>query len=389
MKKREIPKGLRDFLPEEVKARRNMEKKASRLFNSYGYREVATPTFEYLEVIESGAGHHIREDLFLFMDRDGGIVSLRPEMTVSLARLAATHLREERTPQRLYYMANMFRQVQPQKAQYREFWQLGVELLGASGVWSDAEVITVAAKSLLELGLKDFKISLNQIDIFNGLLEQSNLADDEQEQIRFFVESKDLVDLSNLLEKLPMDDQLKESIALLPVLHGGLEVLKRIPAAEKNRKSAEAIEDLIKVYEALQVFGINEHIVVDMGVLRNLDYYTGIVFEGYSPDLGYGLLGGGRYDNLLGHFGYDCPATGFALGMDRLALVLRKQQNIKEELRYIVGGTDLSKMVKEADRLRAQGFIAELDVEGCSREELQQRLAHYQAEHEYSLIFID
>ena len=131
---------------------------------------------------------------------------------------------------------------------------------------------------------------------------------------------------------------------------------------QKNRKTAEAIDDLIKVYEALQVFGINEHIVVDMGVLRNLDYYTGIVFEGYSPDLGYGLLGGGRYDNLLGHFGYDCPATGFALGMDRLALVLQKQQSKKEELRYIVGGTDLSKMVKEADRLRAQGFANRI---GC------------------------
>lgn len=389
MKKREIPKGLRDFLPREVKVRRNMENKAARLFNSYGYQEVATPTIEYLEVVESGAGHNIREDLFLFMDRDGGIVSLRPEMTVSLARLAATHLRDERTPQRLYYMANMFRQVQPQKAQYREFWQLGVELLGASGVWSDAEVITVAAKSLLELGLKDFKISLNQIDIFNGLLEQSNLADDEQKLIRFLVESKDLVDLSNLLEELPVDDQLKESIALLPVLHGGLEVLKRIPAAEKNRKTAEAIEDLIKVYEALQVFGINEHIVVDMGVLRNLDYYTGIVFEGYSPDLGYGLLGGGRYDNLLGRFGYDCPATGFALGMDRLALVLGKQQTQKEELRYIVGGTDLKKIVKETDSLRAQGFIAEMDVEGSSREELQQRLAHYHQDHQYSLIFVD
>lgn len=137
------------------------------------------------------------------------------------------------------------------------------------------------------------------------------------------------------------------------------------------------------------MFGINEHIVVDMGVLRNLDYYTGIVFEGYSPDLGFGLLGGGRYDNLLGNFGYDCPATGFALGMDRLALVLAKQQSKKEELLYIVGGTNLSKMVKEADQLRAQGFVVELDVEGYSREELQQRLASFHEEQEYSLIFID
>lgn len=384
MKNREIPKGLRDLLPEEVAVHRDMQHKAARLFTSYGYREVVTPTFEFLEVVEAGTGGDIRKDLFLFMDREGGILCLRPEMTVSIARLAATHMQDQDFPQRLYYMCNVFRHVQPQRAQYREFWQLGIELLGASGAWADAEVITIAAKTMREMGLSDFKISLNQIAIFNSLLRDSGLNEEDQNQIRHLVERKDLVELARTLERLDINDDIKESIALMPVLHGGLEVLKRIPYAEHNRQASEAIQELEKIYQALKVCGVIEHIVLDLGVLRGLDYYTGVVFEGYSPDLGYGLLGGGRYDNLMGHFGLDRPATGFALGLDRLALVVEQQQELPR--RFLVGGTDFATVVAEADRLRQQGCIVEMDVEGCSKEQLQRKL---QGRSEYHLIYLE
>jgi ATP phosphoribosyltransferase regulatory subunit len=216
MKNREIPKGLRDLLPEEVAVQRSMEQKAAHLFTSYGYREVVTPTCEFLDVVEAGTGGDIRKELFMFMDRDGGILCLRPEMTVSIARLAATHMQDEGFPQRLYYMCNVFRHVQPQRAQYREFWQLGIELLGASGVWADAEVITIAAKTMRAMGLDDFKISLNQIAIFNSLLNDSGLGESDQNQIRHLVERKDLVELARVLEGLDIKDAIKESIALMP-----------------------------------------------------------------------------------------------------------------------------------------------------------------------------
>lgn len=384
MKNREIPKGLRDLLPEEVAVHRDMQQKAARLFTSYGYREVVTPTFEFLEVVESGTGGDIRKDLFLFMDREGGILCLRPEMTVSIARLAATHMHDLDFPQRLYYMCNVFRHVQPQRAQYREFWQLGIELLGASGVWADAEVITIAAKTLKELGLRDFKISLNQIAIFNSLLQESGLNEEDQSQIRHLVERKDLVELSRRLERMDLNDEVKESIALMPVLHGGLEILNRIPYAEHNRQASEAIQELDRIYEPLKICGVIDHIVIDLGVLRGLDYYTGVVFEGYSPDLGYGLLGGGRYDNLMGHFGLDRPATGFALGLDRLALVVGQRQELPR--RFLVGGKNFAAVVAEADRLRQQGCIVEMDVEGCSKEQLQCKL---QGRSEYHLIYLE
>ncbi len=384
MSNTEIPKGLRDLLPAEVKKMRSIENKAARLFQSYGYEKVITPTFEYLEVVENGAGGNIRQELFLFMDREGGILSLRPEITVSIARLAATHLQDACFPQRLFYQANVFRHVQPHLAQYREFWQLGIELLGASGVKADAEVITIAVQALQDIGLDNFKVSLNQIGIFNSLLDDSGMNMEDKSLIRSLVEKKDLVELSRVLEEMAIDDGLKETIAALPVLHGGIEVLNRIPYVEKNRNAATAVNDLIQIYDVLKVSGVQDKIVLDMGVLRGLDYYTGIVFEGYSPDLGYGLLGGGRYDNLMGKFGFPCPATGFSLGMDRLALVLKQQHN--ETRRYLLGGNDFQAMVDKAQKLREEGNIVEMDVLGSSREALE----HVARERENcKLIYLD
>lgn len=384
MNKRKVPKGLRDLLPGEVKVRRLMEQKIAALFMSYGYREIMTPTFEYLDVIEGGAGNSIRKDLYLLVDREGEILSLRPEMTVAIARLAATYLQEEFLPQRLYYSANVFRHVQPHLAQYREFWQMGIELLGAPGIWADAEIITIAIKSMRALGLDDIKISLNQIEIFNSLLADCNLAPEHREIIRKQIEEKDLVALNRTLENLPVSDELKESIAMLPVLHGGLDILNRIPYLQKNRRASQAAGELQKVCEALRVSGVIGSIVVDMGVLRGLDYYTGIVFEGYSPNLGYGLLGGGRYDRLLGQFGFESPATGFAMGLDRLALVLHRKE--KEPVRYLIGGHNFPAMIAEADRLREQGWIVEIDTRGRPRAVLEEQIKEHP---EYSLLYFE
>jgi ATP phosphoribosyltransferase regulatory subunit len=307
-------------------------------------------------------------------------------MTVSIARLAAMHLQDSSYPQRLFYSANVFRHVQPHLAQYREFWQTGIELLGASGPWADAEAISLAVKILQEMGLNDFKISINQIGIFNGLLADAAICDEDKDEIRKLVEKKDLVGLSHRLEGLAVPDLWKETIACLPVLHGGLDVLNRIPYLEQNAVTAQAVQDLLRVYEALQDYGVEEHIVIDMGVLRELelDYYTGVIFEGYSPELGYGLLGGGRYDNLLGKFGFPCPATGFALGMDRLALVLANQE--EEPRHYLLGGTHLRAMVMKAELMRREGKTVEIDVEGNSREVLE---AKVQGRQDLSLIYMD
>jgi len=384
MRNREIPRGTRDLLPDEVAVKRQIENKAGKLFRSYGYEEVITPTFEFMEVVETGTGGSIREELFLFMDREGGILSLRPEMTVSIARLAATHLQDAGFPQRLFYMTNVFRHVQPHLAQYREFWQIGIEFLGAAGVYADAEVISIAINTLRAIGLENFKVSLNHIGIVNGLLDATGLSPQEKETMRHLIEEKDLVELSGLLEHAAIDEDLKEALASLPVLHGGLEILQRLPQLEKNATASQAADDLMKVYDLLKISGLSDHVVVDMGVLRGLDYYTGMVFEGYSPDLGYGLLGGGRYDNLMGKFGFPLPATGFAMGLDRLALVLKQRE--AEPERLLVGGRNYSAVIAKANELRGQGFIVETDVEGLSKADLEKKIA---ANPGRNLIYVD
>lgn len=383
MVNRQIPRGLRDMLPEEVKVIRNMEKKAAALFGSYAYEEVMTPTFEFLEVVEAGSRNN-REELFLFMDRDGGILSLRPEVTVSIARMASTQLQDRDYPQRLYYISNVFRHVQPHLAQYREFWQMGIELLGAHGIWADAEVISISVKLLETLGLERFKISINQMDIFNSLLDESGLKSEDRIRVRNLMEDKDLVELTRLLEGMDMDEELKQTIAALPVLHGGLEVTKQIPYVEKSRRASAAVEELLKIYDALKTYGVQERIVLDMGVIRNLDYYTGVVFEGYSPELGYGLLGGGRYDHLLEQFGSLCPATGFALHMDRLALVLKCKE--KEPHHYLVAGNNYEAMIEKSEQLRKQGFIVEMDLKNSPVKDLETRI---KGRENWHLLYLD
>ncbi len=383
MKNKVIPRGLRDLLPEQVKVRREIEKKITQLFKGYGFEEVITPTFEFLEVIETGTGN-IREELFMFMDREGGILSLRPEGTVAIARLAATHLQDAVYPQRLFYVSNVFRHVQPQRAQYREFMQMGIELLGASGVRADAEVISIAVEALRTIGVQNFKISLNQIGIFNSLIADSSIEGEQRDIIRTLVEGKDLVELTKTLEGIAIDDQLKETIGKLPVLHGGLEVLEQIPYVEKNRQASQAVHELMEVYAALKAGGVIEDVVLDMGVLRGLDYYTGIVFEGYAADLGYGLLGGGRYDNLMGQFGYPCPATGFAMGLDRLALVLDKKEETNPH--FLVGGKNYKQVASKCEELRSQGYVVEMDVEDLSKAELEEKI---KLKPSYELIYID
>lgn len=366
MKNREIVKGAKDFLPLEAAIKREFENQTVQTFTRWGYREVITPTFEYLEVIESGAGEGIREELFLLQDRDGRLLALRPEMTIPIARIVSTKFREFEGVLRLFYNANIFRHALPQMGRYQEFYQLGVELIGASGARADAEVIALAAEILKNQEL-DFKISLNHIGIFNNLLLQSGLSESAKEGIKQLVLKKDLVGLNKMLSELSLDPDFRRVLLEIPVMHGGPEVLQRLEAVRKVPGVEEAINELSGVYDHLAAYGIQEDVVIDLGILRGFDYYTGIVFEGYSPQLGYPLLGGGRYDNLLDKFGCPRVATGFAVGIERVLLAL-EQRTCPPPEGLVVSGNDLQAVLNQARQLREQGFIAEVDLseENCA-----------------------
>lgn len=352
----ETPYGTQDFLPSEAATKRAIEQKIFELFASYGYSEVVTPTLEFLETLTTSSGRAIEPHLFKMFDGKNRTLALRHEMTTPIARLAVSRLKDAPLPLKLSYNTNVFRFRTNQPGRQCEFYQAGVELLGVSNAFADAEVIALAAQALSVEGLADFKICLGQVDFAGGLME--NLPSDVQAQIKSAIERHDMVALNNL----DIDAALKK----IPTLQGGREILTAAQAIANNERSRRAIDNLSEIYRLLEIYGTADKITFDLGLIRDFEYYTGMVFEAYAAGVGYTLAGGGRYDNMLKDFGFDCPATGFALGIERI-LDARKFQNVAEPaqakdfyLSYAAGFEDSA--IRKAAQLRAAGKVVEVSL---------------------------
>ena len=350
----ETPYGTRDFLPAEAAIKREVEEKIFKLFASYGYEEVVTPTMEFLETLTTAGGRAQEPHLFKMFDGKNRTLALRHEMTTPIARLAVSRLKDSPLPLKLSYNTNVFRFRTNQPGRQCEFYQAGVELLGASSAFADAEIIALAAQALKVAGLDDFKICLGQAEFASGLLE--NLSPELQAEIKSAIERHDIVALNNL----PVDDKLKK----IPTLQGGTEILTLAESIADNERSRRALKNLAEIYRLLEAYGVADKITFDLGLIRDFEYYTGMVFEAYAPGVGYSLAGGGRYDNMLQDFGAARPATGFALGIERI-LSARKFQGVVEDSRakdfylsYAAGRENDA--IKKAAELRATGKIVEV-----------------------------
>ena len=352
----ETPYGTRDFLPREAAVKRAVEQKIFKLFASFGYDEVVTPTMEYLETLTTSSGRAQEPHLFKMFDRNNRTLALRHEMTTPIARLVVSRLKDSPTPIKLSYNTNVFRFRTNQPGRQCEFYQAGVELIGISNAFADAEVISLAAQALNVAGLENFKICLGQVDFAGGLM--ANLPSDVQNEIKSAIERHDIVALDNL----NVDNALK----LIPTLQGGKEILSAAQSIANNERSRRALDNLTEIYRLLEVYGVADKITFDLGLIRDFEYYTGMVFEAYSPGVGYSLAGGGRYDNMLSDFGAARVATGFALGIERI-LDARKFQNVAEDsqtkdfyLSYAKGFEDAA--IKRAAQLRAADKVVEVSL---------------------------
>ena len=352
----ETPYGTQDFLPREAAAKRAVEDKIFKLFASFGYDEVVTPTMEYLETLTTASGRTQEPHLFKMFDRNNRTLALRHEMTTPIARLVVSRLKDSPTPIKLSYNTNVFRFRTNQPGRQCEFYQAGVELIGISNAFADAEVISLAAQALNVAGLENFKICLGQVDFAGGLM--ANLPSDVQNEVKSAIERHDIVALDNL----NVDNALK----LIPTLQGGKEILSAAQSIANNDRSRRALDNLTEIYCLLEVYGVADKITFDLGLIRDFEYYTGMVFEAYSPGVGYSLAGGGRYDNMLNDFGAARAATGFALGIERI-LDARKFQNVAEDsqtkdfyLSYAKGFEDAA--IKRAAQLRAADKVVEVSL---------------------------
>ena len=364
-----IPRGLNDLLPEEVLKRRFLENKISQVFKEWGYQEIITPTFEFCEILAKGAGSIMKKEMIKFFDREGNIIALRPEMTTSMARVASTKMQHIPKPLRFYYIGNVFRYDNKVGSQ-REFCQAGVELIGINSSKSDAEVIALAIECLKNGGLKKFFIDIGHINFFNGVMQSIKVEEEGKQEIKKAILNKDFVLLEKILSLEGIKDKEKEFILKIPTLRGKEKVLEEAEKMINNKLSLSALKEIKEVYNLLRDYGLEEYILIDLGIIRDFDYYTGIIFEGYTDYLGFPVCGGGRYDNLCSKFGRDLPSTGFAIGLERLAIILEKENvnslKLERPDKYLVyyqnDKTYFRKALEVAGNLRKKGLIVELEI---------------------------
>jgi ATP phosphoribosyltransferase regulatory subunit len=320
-----IPPGTRDVLPDEMRELRRLHLALIGVFEDRGYGEVATPAIEYDEVLARGDGR-TADTAYRFFDGSGDLLALRSDMTVPIARLIATRYANAEMPLRLCYLANAYRAVRPQRGQMREFAQAGVELIGAPAPDGTAEVVEVLEAALDAAGLGRAVIGLGDADLYRQLLAEFGIDGEARDSILGRLAAHDLVGLETELSELQgvSDDQVATCIALSQ-LRGGKEVLEEARAlggAAVERATARLGETL----EALEARGVAQRVQIDLGLLRDLGYYSGAILEVYDPALGHVLGGGGRYDGLLKRFGIDQPAAGFALYMERVHVAQMEEE---------------------------------------------------------------
>ena len=296
------------------------------VFRRWGYREVVTSAYEYFDVLAHGTDHDLQERMFKMVDRESGrLLALRADVTPQIARIVATRMREEPKPLRLHYVTSVFRYDEPHVGRYREFYQAGVELIGLPNPEGDAEMIAMTVEGLRALGLGRFQIDVGQADFFRGILEDLAVEPAVARELRDALGRKDLSALERLVADLAAPAAATELLLALPTLYGRGDVLERAERLVKSARSEAALGNLAEVYRLLRAYGLADSVLLDLGEVRGFDYYSGVHFEAYVTGLGAPLVGGGRYDQMLAHFGYDCPATGFAFDIGRALLALASQ----------------------------------------------------------------
>src|SRR5512134_1469979 len=325
-----IPPGTRDILADEMRELRALQGTLVEVFEGHGYGQVATPTLEYDEVLKRG-DERGAVGAYRFFDERGDLLALRSDMTIPIARLAASRYADAEPPLRFSYIGNAYRSVTQGRAQMRQFMHAGVELLGAPAPEGTAEVIGVLSAALDAVGLNRAVVGLGNADVYPQLLAELGVEDEPRRRVLDRLSGHDLVGLEREVDALEgLSDDGREALLRLPGLRGGAEVLEQ--AHELGGGAVErATERLRATYDALAERGVAGRLQIDFSLVRDLGYYTGAILEVYDPALGHILGGGGRYDNLLARFGMKMPAAGFSLYLERVHLAQMEEERLARE----------------------------------------------------------
>ena len=366
------PRGTRDFLFDEMRERKKYENILRKVFESYAYQEIKTPLFEDLTLFTTKSGDEIVDQLYNFKDKSDREITLRPEITAPVARLYLNELQKTAKPIKLYYFGSCFRYERPQKGRFRQFWQFGCELIGAKSPEGEAETIAMAHQSLKEMGIANAEIHINHLGIIRGLFEHFEINHETQEKVMTLIDKGD----KELFTKTLSENNLIEDSILANILIkligfvGNENILNDVEdIVSEYKETSGSLNEFKQLISLLKSFNLSNY-TINLGIARGLDYYTGIVFEIYIPELGAQkqVAGGGSY-NLVELFGGEkVESTGFAFGFDRLMNAieeLKEKKSISSHIDVYVAPINDKTRLKSfeiAQNLRNNGIKTEVDI---------------------------
>lgn len=367
------PEGVRDIYNGECSQKHHLQTEIRKVFDSYGYEEIETPSFEYFEVFSREVGTIPSKDLYKFFDREGNTLVLRPDFTPSVSRACATYFNPEHQVITLSYTGNTFINNSSYQGRLKETTQMGVERIGDDSAEADAELLAMTVECLLKAGLKEFQVSVGQVDYFKSLLQDANLdiEEEEEENLRSLISQKNYFGVEDLVRSQNIPESLEKAFLELPHLFGSSEILQKARSLTDNICAIKAVERLEEIYEILKIYGYEKYVSFDFGMLSKFQYYTGIIFQAYTYGTGEPVVKGGRYNNLLKHFGKPAASIGFGITVDNLLMALSRQKLSLPEKKapVILTYTEANRReaILEAQKLRSEGTAVALrrEKEDC------------------------
>ena len=326
------PEGVRDIYNSECKKKTALERRLHQVLALYGYQDIETPAFEFFDIFNSDTGTVSSREMFKFFDRDNNTLVLRPDMTPSIARSVAKYYSDCTFPLRLSYVGNTFLNNRSYQGKLAEKTELGAEYINDDSREADAEAIVMMIDCFLEAGLNDFRIDIGQSEFYRGIMEALDVSDEVKAQIHEYIENKNSLGMELLLADLPMMACYRNILLEYNELYGDVSMLEQAKKLTVNPRCQAAIERLEQVYEVICHYGYEKYVSFDLGMVNHFDYYTGIIFRGYTYGTGDAIGKGGRYDNLLMQFGKNAPAIGFTILVDDMLSALDRQ-NIPVSIR--------------------------------------------------------
>ncbi len=363
-----IPRGVQCYFGEEVNRRRRVEAILAAIARNWGFHEIILPFFDYLEDFVYGLGSQLGDKVYRFLDKDGSLLALRPDLTTLVAKTVATRMTDHPVPVQLFYSGEVFRQERAGAGKQKEFYQIGLESMGVSESWADIEIILIAIDCLMHLGVEEFKIALGNVGLFNGIVSGLDVSHEKLQALLDAVDHRDSSRLETEVADLRLTDAKKSFLVELPQLTGGREVVEKALASVRNPRSQRSLRDLSEVYSVIESLGLERFLTLDLGEVRGLDYYTGMVFKIYSSSGGFELGGGGRYDDLLAKFGWNLPSVGFSFTLDHVLPLVGETGSLDipacpgEPQVLRTAGVQTQEIFTTAWRLRREGNCIQLGV---------------------------